>query len=322
VRLLVTGGSGFIGTHLVDRALELGHTVLNLDIKRPFVDAHAVYWKHADIMDKKALDVATREFEPAWVVHLAARTDCDENTTVEQGYQVNTRGTRNMLTAAAACPTVERLLMTSTQYVFNKGANVPDHDRDFHPVTVYGQSKVTAEEVTRGLDPALTWTIVRPTNVWGPWHLRQRANFFFAIQNGIYIHPSCESVKRSYGYAGNVVHQMFELLTAPREPVHRRVFYLGDEPIELLDWVNAFSLRLRGKPVRVAPYRVIRALARIGDGISRMTKRPFLITSTRFQSMTQHYVVPMKPTFDIVGPPRFTLHQGVDATVSWLRQQR
>lgn len=322
MKLLATGASGFIGTHLVEAAIARGHQVLNVDTKPPLIVTDRPYWRELDIMDADGLRAAVRDFEPDHVIHLAARTDCVEDVSVEEGYQANTRGTANVLDAVRACPSVQRLLVTSTQYVFNKGSTLPAHDEDFHPITVYGESKVISEQLTRDADLPCSWAIVRPTNVWGPWHQRQRDNFFYALETGIYIHPGHEPVKRSYGYVGNVVHQMLALLDAPREQIHRRVFYLGDRPIELLEWVNAFAVRMKGRPVRVAPSSLIKVLGRVGDGISRVTGKPFLITTTRYQSMTQPYLVPMDPTFEVTGEPPYSLERGVEATASWLQNQR
>ena len=55
--ILVTGGSGCIGTHLFAAAVTAGHSVTNLDIKRPVLDAHAAHWVEADLMD---VDVVMR----------------------------------------------------------------------------------------------------------------------------------------------------------------------------------------------------------------------------------------------------------------------
>lgn len=319
VKLLLTGASGFIGTHLVRLAAQRGHDILNLDIRAPSLAEQRAHWRECDIMHADKLATMMREFAPECVAHLAARTDCVETTTVEEGYRVNTIGTGNVLEAVRGCPSVERTLITSTQFVFNRGATMPAHDQDFSPHTVYGQSKVISEKLTRAANLPSTWTIVRPTNVWGPWHLRQRENFFYALERGIYVHPGRTPVTRSYGYVGNVVHQMLALLAAPREKVNANVFYLGDRPLELLTWVNAFSNRLKGRTARVAPTSLIKLLGRLGDGISKVTGKPFLITTSRFRSMTEPYVVPMEPTLELIGDPPFTLEQGVELTASWMR---
>lgn len=73
---------------------------------------------------------------------------------------------RHELDVIKATPSVERVIITSSQFVCGPGY-IPKHDEDFAPVTVYGQSKVLTEQLTRQAGLRCVWTIVRPTNIWG-----------------------------------------------------------------------------------------------------------------------------------------------------------
>jgi hypothetical protein len=101
---------------------------------------------------------------------------------------------------------------------------------------------------------------------------------------------------RSYGYVENVVDQIFKIITAPPAVVDRRVFYLGDPPLNVLDWANAFSRALRGCEVRIVPRALFRGIALAGDLANRFGLR-IPITSSPLQSMTEDYLAPMAPTF-------------------------
>ena len=160
MKILLTGGSGFIGTNTVQWFLERGVAVLNLDQHPPFNTLHHPHWKKADIMDATALVGAFHDFQPDAVIHLAARAECDENTTVETGYRMNTEGSQNVLDAIRATPSVKRVIMISSQFVCGP-KHPPQHDEDFHPVTVYGQSKVITEKLTRAAALDCCWTLVR-----------------------------------------------------------------------------------------------------------------------------------------------------------------
>ena len=321
MKILITGASGFIGTNAVEVFASRGDTVCNLDPQPPLNPAHREFWKKADILDPAALNAALAEFSPEAVIHLAARADCDENTTVEEGYRLNTDGTRNVLAAIRATPSIRRAIITSSQFVCGPGYQ-PKDDEDFHPATVYGQSKVITEQLTRAAALPCTWTIVRPTNIWGPWHLRYQREFWRVVAKGWYVHPGGAPVVRCYGYVGNVVRQMRKILELPPERVSGEVFYLGDRPGDIAEWVNAFSLALRGKKVRVVPRPVLATAGRIGDVISRVIGRPFYINTSRFRSMTSDYLVNMDKTFEVLGPPPVSLEEGVAETVAWLRQSR
>jgi nucleoside-diphosphate-sugar epimerase len=318
MKVLITGGSGFIGTNVVAALSREGNTILNYSLHAPLDPGQMQYWRAGDILDPAALTAAFKEFEPTHVLHLAARTDCDENTTVEDGYRVNTEGTQNLLNAIRAMPSVERSIITSTQFVCAPG-RLPASDSDYFPETVYGQSKATSEKLTRDANLTSCWTIIRPTNIWGPWHMRYRQEFWRVVERGLYVHPGREPVIRSYGYVKNVAYQIEKIFEASRDTVSGKTFYVGDRPVDLFDWVDGFSRALTGHEARVIPRTLMRLLALLGDIPTRLTGKPFLINSSRFRSMTTNYETPMEPTFDLLGENPYTLEEGIDETVEWLR---
>jgi nucleoside-diphosphate-sugar epimerase len=318
MRIVIIGASGFIGTNAIEAFTRWGHEVLNFDFQPPLNPEQRPFWRRVDIMDAEGLRQTLGEAQPDAVIHLAARTDCDENTTVEASYRQNTDGAENLLNAVKASPSVQRLIMTSSQFVCGPGYQ-PKHDEDFRPATVYGQSKVITEKKTRAAGLKCIWTLVRPTNIWGPWHQRYQREFWRVVSKGLYVHPGGEPVVRCYGYVGNVLHQMCRILELPRAIVHEQVFYLGDPPGDISGWVNGFSQALRGRPARIVPRFVLRSLGLVGDAISRLIGRPFLITSSRYRSMTSDYLVDMEKTFRVLGPPPISLEQGIAETVKWYR---
>jgi nucleoside-diphosphate-sugar epimerase len=315
--ILVTGGSGFIGTNLVNRLIAEGHQVTNFDKSPPAKDEHRGYWTKINILDAGSLEAAIAKAQPTIVIHLAARAD--SNGKELAGYAENTDGVANVLAALKKVPTIRRFVATSTQFVVGPGP-LPAHDLDFRPHTVYGESKVIGEQMVRKADLACTWTIIRPTNIWGPWHSRYPREFWRVLKRGLYLHPGDIPVVRSYGYVENIVDQVVKIVTAPPTVVDRRVFYLGDPPLELLDWVNAFSRALRGRDVRIVPRALFRGIVAAGD-LANLFGVAIPITSSRFQSMTEDYLTPMASTFEALGHPRISLLEGVERTVRWLRQQ-
>lgn len=316
-RLLITGGSGFIGTQVVKDAIAAGYAVLNADKAPPLEAAHAANWRSCDIMNGPDLQRIAAEFQPTAIAHLAARTDCDESTTVERGYSVNTTGTSNVIAAAKMCSNLESLLITSSQYVFHRHSALPNGDMEYHPITIYGESKVITERLTRTEGSGLPWIIVRPTTIWGPWCLRHVRTLFYAMERGLYFHPGSQACTRAYGYVGNVSQQMLAAIESPA--AKGKVFYVGDHPVNLPDWVDAISIELVGRPARRAPRPLIHTLAKIGDVYHRILGKRFLIDSTRFESMTKDFPAPMQPIHDLIGAPRFNLEGGVKETIAWYR---
>jgi nucleoside-diphosphate-sugar epimerase len=316
MRILITGGSGFIGTNLVDSLISNTKGVINVDIAPPKKVEHLSYWVECDILNARLLRSIVQEHSPECVIHLAARTDVDGASL--EDYATNTHGTENLLAAIAEFSFIQRVIITSTQFV-HQFKGTPQNDTDYAPYTVYGQSKMITEQLTRQASLACTWSIIRPTNIWGPWHPRYPHEFWKTISAGYYVHPGKAPVKRSYGYVGNVVWQITRILELPHSVVNQRVFYVGDEPINLLDWVNGFSRKQIGKDVRIIPRSFVKILALWGDLLS-WRGLSFPITTSRFRSMTTSNEAPMNRTYEVLGTPPNTLEQGIDQTVAWMKQ--
>lgn len=314
MRVLVTGGSGFIGTNLMERLIADGHEVLNLDWNKPLNTAHHAHWQEADLMDQAALRKHFAAFKPTHVVHLAARTDTDVQDDLA-AYQQNHEGTRLLLEVVKDTPSIERIVVTSTQFVCEAGYQ-PKNDLDFKPFTLYGESKRLTEMAVRAADLTCAWCIIRPTTIWGPWSLRYRDVMFKVMRKGLYFHPGRKKVVRSYGYVGNVVWQVLQMLTAPVERMNGKVFYVGDQPFDLRIWVEEVSRQLVGKPVRYIPTWIVRSLAFTGD-VLKVVRLPFPITSGRFRSMTTDYITPMDRTIAAFGEAPYSLEEGVKETVRW-----
>lgn len=318
-RILITGGSGFIGSYLIDVLLQdKSLKLLNIDIAKPKESNHIQYWRKLDILEKQSLISLFKEFKPSAVIHLAARTDTEPENVLED-YKTNTEGTANVLEAVKHCHSVERIIVTSTQFV-HQYKGLPKDDEDFAPHTIYGESKVITEKLTRNANLNCNWTIIRPTNIWGPRHPRYPTEFWYVLKKGRYIHPGKKPVIRSYGYVGNVVDQIMKILEKEKDKINKRVFYVGDAPVNLYDWANGFSLALNGKKIKVVPRPVVRALAIIGD-LLRLLGLKFPITSSRYKSMTNSNTAPMDKTFKVLGDPKYSLDMGIEETVSWLKQQ-
>ena len=315
-RVLLTGASGFIGTNLVDLLTEVGADVRNADIAPPLRPDQNPIWVKCDVMDASGLRAVVADFDPHLVVHLAARTDSLEPDV--ETYAQNYVGSRHLLDALPAAPSLERYILVSTQFTIGPQSSFTS-ETEFAPHTAYGQSKVLAEQELRANPPSMTWAIVRPTNIWGPWHLRYQREFWRVLGRGLYLHPTKPDPIRSYGYVGSVSLQILAVLLADPSRVHERALYVGDDPIPQSLWVDAFSRALRGKRARRVPGALVNALASVGE-VAKRAHIPFPITRSRFRSMTLEYPTPMDRTRDALGGlPSVPLELGVEQSVAWLR---
>lgn len=316
-KVLITGGSGFIGTNLVDYLEGLNNTdILNLDKASPRKRTQDVYWKEVDIMDEENVRQVVRDFRPLHVIHLAARTDLDEKRSLE-GYEENIVGTENVLKAVNETDSVQRVIVTSSMLV-NSVRKTVSSDEDYSPPNLYGQSKVRTETITRQFGLRCEWIIVRPTTIWGPWNFTHVNGFFRILRKGLYIHPGRKPILKSYGYVGNVAYQIVGLLEAPGDGIHHKTFYVGDPPIDLRLWVDEFSQMLRGKKVRAAPIFAMKLIASLGDLFETFRMKPPL-TSFRLNNMTIDNIIDVEETLAVAGPSPYSLNAGVQETVEWLK---
>lgn len=119
-RILVTGGSGFIGTNSIQLLTERGSDVVNFDVTPPLWEAQAGQWVPGDIHDRPRLDSVLEAYAPEAVVHLAAETRVGPRFSLDH-YSANTVGTQDLLQALQLHDGVERVIITSTQYVCRPG---------------------------------------------------------------------------------------------------------------------------------------------------------------------------------------------------------
>lgn len=315
-KILITGGSGFIGTNLVQYFLDRKMTFLNVDIQQPLNQAHNNFWRKGDILDQRVMWDIFSELQPTTVIHLAARTDLNEKKSIN-GYRVNTQGTESILRCIEKAPSVRRAMITSSMLVCRLGYT-PSFDEDYLPPNLYGESKVLTEQITKKFDLSCTWLITRPTTIWGPWSFRYRDEFFAVLQKGRYFHPGHKPVLKTYGYVGNVVYQIHRLLDLPHDIVHGKTFYLGDPPLDLRTWVDNFSLGLYGKRARVLPRWFLRLVALGGDLLGAI-HIPFPLSSFRLTNMITPHILDVNSTIMLTGPLPHTMDEGVRLTVEWLK---
>jgi nucleoside-diphosphate-sugar epimerase len=319
MKLLVTGGSGFIGRNLIEYMAGRGHEISNIDIAKPGDESQAAYFQPCDILDAAAVKASFQRFEPEAVVHLAARADLSQTGPIEPYYATITRGTQNILDAVKSTPSVARVMVASTQYVCRPGHKAAGSD-DYNPHTVYGQAKAQMEKLTKAADPGCIWTVIRPTLIWGPWNTFYRDTLFRAMEKGYYFHPGGRSSVLALGYIKNAVRQIDKLLQADGALVNKRTLYIGDGHFPLIDWMNGYCRELTGHKVRYLPRSLIRLLAHFGDLYEKVTGRKFIMYMFRYRNMTDDYIVPLDATLQLVGPPEISMQQGIKETVAWARK--
>jgi nucleoside-diphosphate-sugar epimerase len=229
MKVLVTGGTGFTGSHLVRRLLQKGQQVSVIDSQKGLFDeelkAAGAIIDLGSITDQGLLNKAVSGCEV--VYHLAAAFR-QLNVPERHYWDVNVEGTRQLLDTALRSG-VRKFVYCSTQGVHGHIANPPGNENspiapeDYYQYTKYKGEEVVREYVEKGLD-AVT---IRPTAIYGPgdparflilFRLVKRGRFLMFGNGNTFYHPV---------YIDNLV-DAFELAAA-RDGVRGKSYIIGDE---------------------------------------------------------------------------------------------
>jgi nucleoside-diphosphate-sugar epimerase len=321
VKILVTGGSGFIGSSLIDYYLKNGYECLNLDIIAPPDGRSYSSWRSTDLLNIKDLELEIMGFMPTHVLHMAARTDIEENNDIN-GYAINFHGVENLIKVLDNCPSVRRVIFASSMLVCRVGYNPASYD-DYCSPNLYGESKVLMEKRIKELNiDKYEWIIIRPTSIWGPGFKAPYKNFFDLIVNRRYFKFRGKSATKTFGFIYNSVYQINQLLFLNSLLVNKRTFYIGDEtPINIHNWADIIASQLNTRVISI-PFSIIKLISWIGDGLMFLGI-PFPLYTFRVKNMTTDNVIKLlADTKAIIPEQPYTLEEGVHKTLSWMKRCR
>lgn len=316
-RILITGGSGFIGTNAVEYFSNAGHYVLNIDINSPRNPLHKKFWKNCDILDYSNYSRLVLKFNPEYFLHLAARTDLNETKSI-QGYASNIEGVTNTIKILNNLKDIIRIIFASSRMVCKIGY-LPKNENDFCPPNLYGKSKQIGEQIVRSSGLNKEWVIVRPTSIWGEWFDVPYKNFFDTIYYGTYYNPGNVNPAKSFGYVGNSIYQLDKLLSCNSALINKKTLYLCDyPPLKVLDWARLINTEFqRTKDVKIIPYKILKIIALVGDILYKIGWHNIPLQSFRFSNLITEMVYPTAELYQIVGNLPYTLNEGVKRTVYW-----
>jgi len=279
-KVLVTGAAGFIGFHVAQRLLQMGHTVVGLDSVNAYYDPRlkearlsilrndpAFSFLKMDLADRDAVRSVFEEHRFPVVVHLAAQAGVRYSIENPDAYiDANLQGFANILEGCRhyGC---KHLLFASSSSVYGANTKVPfsEHDNVDHPVSLYAASKKANELMAHSYSHLyrLPATGLRFFTVYGPWGRPDMALFLFtdAIVNGkpikLFNHGD---MKRDFTYIDDVTEAVVRLVDRPPtaskdwrsdspDPASSnapwRIYNIGNnEPEKLLDLVETIEREL------------------------------------------------------------------------------
>jgi len=323
MRVVVTGGSGFIGSHLIEALVGRHDEVLCLERPgaRPgWLEGRPIRFEPVGIERDELLRSAFRGADV--VFHLAALT---EARVPAELYAVNTEGTRRVLQAAAAQPRAPRVVLASSLAALGpcRAGEPLSPDTVPCPLSHYGQSKLLAEAIAHAYSDRVPVTVLRFPSVYGP---RERAvlTFFRMVRWGIAVSVGDWDREVSLLYAADAVEALLAAAAAERA-AGRTYCVAHPEPVSWRRFAEAAGRALGRRPLRVmVPAPAARLAAAACETAARLGRRAAILNRERVRELTQARWVcdPSRAIAELGIRPRFGVEQGAAATVAWCREAR
>ena len=212
MNILITGGSGFIGTRLVAELLKKNHTVTIFDKNNSTNYPDLVYL--GDVRDLNALIEASKGID---VIYNLAAEHADDVSPQSLYADVNVGGASNVI-AAAKTNGINKIIFTSSVAIYGLDRGTPDETMEAQPFNEYGVTKYAAEQLF------LEWlntnqnhslTIVRPSVVFGENNRGNVYNLINQIVSGKFLMIGDGKNHKSMSYVGNTSAYLASLVTAP-----------------------------------------------------------------------------------------------------------
>ena len=323
MKLLVTGGAGFIGSAVVRQAVRAGHEVVNLDALTYAANlanvamvsnAPGYAFERADLRDRPALDAVLDRHRPDAIMHLAAESHVDRSIDGPGDFiQTNITGTFNLLEAARAHwvregrPQGFRFHHISTDEVFGSLPDDPavkfTEDTPYDPRSPYSASKAASDHLVRAWHETygLPVVLTNCSNNYGPFHFPEKLIPVVILKalagDPIPVYGAGQNV-RDWLYVED--HADALLLAVQKGAVGRSYNIGGENEARNIDIVTTICRILDEKRPQGAPH------ARL---ITHVTDRP--------GHDLRYAIDPSRIRDELGWRPSVTLAEGLERTVQW-----
>jgi UDP-glucose 4-epimerase len=320
LNVLVTGATGFIGSHLVNKLLDAGHNVrctirnssdmstlpVNKQIEVVNVDLQA---PQKDIFDSIQI-----------VIHLAAQLG-EYGIEPDYIYKINYDMTKKLLLQAEQS-NVEQFIFCSTPGVLGFGHRLAPEDTAYNPRNLYEKTKTDAEQfiISHCADSHMKYTIIRPDFVYGPGDIR-RIKLYKAIRNRkfilttsgkSYIHPT---------YIDDVIQGFLLCVGNPKS--YNEVFNIAAaEDVQSSEFLQVIANEVGSRVVHInIGYKPSIFISRIVDIIfDKIFHKEGFVTPNKIDFLATDHSSSIEKAKRILGySPEFDIYKGLHTTINWCR---
>jgi nucleoside-diphosphate-sugar epimerase len=318
-RLLITGASGFIGSHFHEQVDQ--SRIVNLDLEPPTFPFNSTYVA-GDIREPNSVDAALANNPCDAVICLAAEHK-DFGIEKHSYFRTNEYGT-HVTCDVAAKHGIKRIMFFSSVAVYGDVSKPTTEATPPNPANHYGASKLAGEAVLRRWveeDPSRSVVIMRPTVVFGARNLANMLRLIIQIDEGYYANIGKADNVKSIAYVENVVAAAMFLLEMMQPGIE--VFNYVDQPQLSVRQITETIADAMGKPRPLTvPYPLAIALGLPFDLAIKLTGRDLPVSTTRIKKLCTATHNTAEKLLNIGFEPRFSNLQGLRKMVEWYRAEK
>ena len=330
MKVLVTGGGGFLGQAICRQLVARGHRVRSLSRQHyAALDALGVEQRAADIASLDLVTEAAAGVDA--IVHTAGKVGAWGR--IEDYYETNVRGTDNVL-AACELNEIERLVFTSSPSVVHNGADLEGVDESApyatHFSSPYAQTKALAEQhVLAANGPRLATVALRPHFVWGPGDPNLLPRILGRARRGQLRLIGDKPRKIDTVYVDNAAeaHVLALEKLAIGAPIAGKVYFISQgEPVTLEalinSWLNADGFPPETRHISPGLARFLGSAFESIYGLLRISREPPLTRFIVEQMTTSHWFNIDAARRDLGYTPRVSMAEGLARLSQHLARER
>lgn len=316
---LVTGASGFVGSHLVDKLLNLNHRVKVIarkESKLKWIDTSKIEIVSCNYEDVDSLKIAVEGVD--YIFHVAGVI---KSKSKEGYYKGNVEVTKNLLNATERVnPNLKRFLFVSSQAAAGPSPKglAKTEEMECNPVTSYGKSKLMAENEVKKFEDRIPYTIVRPSSVYGPRD-PEILMFFQTLKKGIQPMVGFQEKYVSLVHVYDLIDGI--LLSAFSDKSINQTYFISSERGYGWEEIGDITSKILGKRVLKVkiPHLAVYTIAAISQFLSYFSEEATILNLEKAREMVQESWVCSveKAKRDLGYEQKISIEEGIKNTIQW-----